>query len=160
MKKSILIYVSLCMALLATSCSNDLKDDYEYEAFKMTSTETPTDPTVKEPSISNLTVSDVTKTSASCTVSYTSSDLSVLECGVCYSSSSVNPTTSNATKSISRNDKSGSVTLSLTGLDENTTYYIRPYVKTSAGTTYGNTVQFTTLKTNSPNKGDNPTPGY
>ena len=159
MKKSILSYCSLCMILFfAASCGSDLKDDYEYEAFIITSTGTPTE--VKEPVVNDVTISDITKTSANCMVSYTSTDLIVQTCGVCYSASSSNPTINDATQSVSRNDKSGSATLSLTRLNENTTYYVRPYVKTSAGTTYGNTVQFTTLKGNSPNKDDNPTPSY
>lgn len=40
----------------------------------------------------------------------------------------------------------GSFTSSLTGLSENTPYYVRAYATNSAGTGYGDTVQFTTLK--------------
>lgn len=159
MKKSILRYCSLCMILFfAASCGSDLKDDYEYEAFIITNSGTPAE--VKEPVVNDVTVSDITKTSANCTVSYTSTDLVVQTCGVCYSSSSSNPTINDATQSVSRNDKSGSATIYLTGLNENTSYYVRPYVKTSSGTTYGNTVQFITAKSNTPDEGDNPTPTY
>lgn len=159
MKKSILKNCSLCMILfILASCGNDLKDDYEYEAFIISNSETPTE--VKEPVVNDVTITDITKTSANCMVSYTSTDLIVQTCGVCYSSSSNNPTINDATLSVSCNDKNGSATISLTGLNENTTYYVRPYVKTSAGTTYGNTVQFTTAKSNTPDEGDNPTPSY
>lgn len=140
------------------SCGSDLKDDYEYEAFIITNSGTPTD--VKEPVVNDVTVSDITKSSANCTVSYSSADLVVETCGVCYSTSLSNPTINDATQSVFCNDKSGSATLSLTGLNENTTYYVRPYVNTSAGTTYGNTVKFTTAKRNTPDEGDNPTPTY
>ena len=48
----------------------------------------------------------------------------------------------------------------MTNLKQNTIYYVRPYVITSLGTTYGETESFTTLKSNSPDDDDNPTPTY
>jgi hypothetical protein len=41
----------------------------------------------------------------------------------------------------------GAFTSSITGLSDNTKYYVRAYVTNSAGTTYGNEVTFTTLLT-------------
>ncbi len=114
----------------------------------------------KEPTLGNVEVSNITKNSANCKFSYSSNDLYVYERGICYSSSSSSPTTSDAAKKASGNNKSGTSSFSLTGLQPNTTYYVRPYVTTDAGTTYGKATQFTTKDVSSPNEGDNPTPGY
>ena len=114
----------------------------------------------KEPSISDLTVSDISKTSAKCKFTFNSSDLSVTRRGICYSSTEKNPTTSNQTIYSSGSSYSGTTSFDFTGLTHNTTYYVRPYVMTSVGTTYGNTTSFTTLKIISPDEGDNPTPNY
>jgi hypothetical protein len=61
--------------------------------------------------------------------------------GVCYGTST-NPTTANSTT----NDGSGtgSFNSNLSGLTENTSYYVRAYATNSAGTAYGNEVSFTT----------------
>jgi len=65
----------------------------------------------------------------------------VTQRGVCYSISP-NPTTAN---NISSNGSGiGTFTSNLTGLTANTTYYIRSYAITSAGTSYGNQMSFTT----------------
>lgn len=114
----------------------------------------------KEPSVSDLSVSDITKTTAECKFTFNSSDLSVTRSGICYSSSEKNPTTNNQNIYYSIFSYNGATSFDLTGLTHNTTYYVRPYVVTSAGTTYGNTTSFTTLKANSPDEGDNPTPNY
>ena len=114
----------------------------------------------KEPTLGDITVSDVTKTTARCSFSYESSDLSIINCGVCYSSTNTVPTTSDTLKddpSISSN--SGTAMLDLSELTQNTTYYIRPYVETSVGTTYGNTISFKTAS-GTPDENDNPTPNY
>ena len=115
----------------------------------------------KEPTVGSVTVTDITKTSALCKATYSSEDLYVQTFGFCYSSSSKAPTVNDEKKYISfTNKKSGTTSISLTGLTQNTTYYVRPYVETSAGITYGQTTQFTTDKVHSPDEGDNPTPGY
>ena len=44
----------------------------------------------------------------------------------------------------------GAFTSSLTGLTANTTYYVRAYITSSNGTTYGDIVSFTTLATTDP----------
>lgn len=63
--------------------------------------------------------------------------------GVCWSSTSTLPTISNS----NTNNGSGinSFTSSLTGLNANTTYYVRAYAINSVGIAYGNTISFTTL---------------
>ena len=113
-----------------------------------------------EPVISELSFSDITKTTAVCTFSYSSADLEVTQCGIYYSTTNQNPTSSDGNYVSYPYNKSGSFSRTLTGLKQNTTYYVRPYVITSAGTTYGTASSFTTKKTNSPEEEDNPTPGY
>ena len=61
--------------------------------------------------------------------------------GVCWSTS-VNPTV--ADNKTSDGTGTGTFTSSLTGLNPNTTYYVRAYATNSAGTVYGNQVSFTT----------------
>lgn len=112
------------------------------------------------PVLDALSVSSITKTSAYCMFSFTSKDLIVTRTGVCYSSVETKPTTNDSNVYTSESAYSSTSSHNLSGLKENTTYYVRPYVVTSAGTTYGNAVHFTTLKTNSPGEGDNPTPTY
>ena len=114
----------------------------------------------KEPTMGVLSVSDITKTSATCKFTYNSPDIYVQSCGLCYSSTAKEPTTNNTYVSINVSSHSGTPTLGLTGLTHNTTYYIRPYVTTSIGTTYGSVVLFTTEKINSPEEDDNPLPIY
>lgn len=112
------------------------------------------------PVLDALSVSSVTKTSAYCWFSFTSNDLIVTRSGVCYSSVVTNPTTNDSNIYTSQSSNSSTSSHNLSGLTQNTTYYVRPYVVTSAGTTYGNAVQFTTLNIISPNESDNPTPSY
>ena len=113
------------------------------------------------PVISSLSVTDITKTSAVATMSYRSPDLIPTAYGICYSSSVNSPTRDNAqTISSYSSYYERTVSFSMYNLSENTTYYLYPFVETSAGIIYGNVMQFTTMKTNSPNEGDNPTPSY
>ena len=120
---------------------------------------------IQAPGSENLTfgelnVYNITKTSANCEFTYNTSRLSVSRAGVCYSATATEPTTNDSHVDNATTKSSGTSKHSLTGLTQNTTYYARPYVTTSAGTAYGNTITFTTQKTNSPNEGDNPTPTY
>ena len=114
----------------------------------------------KEPTIGELIVSNITKTSADCQFTYSSADLSLQSRGICYSTSNQNPTTSNECLDYYTSIKSGTASFNLSGLSQNTTYYVRPYVVTAVGTTYGQAVQFKTIKSNSPGEGDNPPPSY
>ncbi len=62
--------------------------------------------------------------------------------GVCWSTTS-NPTISN--NKTSDTSSTGIFTSLISGLLENTTYYLRAYATNNAGTSYGNIVTFTTL---------------
>jgi uncharacterized protein (TIGR02145 family) len=92
--------------------------------------------------LTTLPVGNITATSASTGGSITSDGGSVITArGVCWSTSP-NPTTANSTT----NDGSGvgGYTSNLSGLVAGATYYVRAYAINSAGTSYGNEVQFTT----------------
>ncbi len=65
----------------------------------------------------------------------------VIEKGIVYSKTD-NPTTSQNKIDIGKG--TGSFNQEITGLEEETTYYIRAYAINSAGTSYGNQVSFTT----------------
>jgi hypothetical protein len=94
-------------------------------------------PTVTSPSISNITT-----TSATATSNVTSAgNGTVTARGVCWSTSQ-NPTTSNS--HTTDGTGTGIFTSSITGLTQNTTYYVRSYATNSAGTAYGSQVSFTT----------------
>ena len=67
--------------------------------------------------------------------------------GVCWGTVP-NPTTDNS--STSDGTGMGTFASNLTGLAENTTYYIRAYATNSIGTSYGNEITFKTLANNSP----------
>jgi hypothetical protein len=62
--------------------------------------------------------------------------------GVCWSTTA-NPTIALATKTFDGSG-SGSFTSNITGLTSNTTYYLRAYATSSAGTGYGNEITFPT----------------
>ena len=95
-------------------------------------------------------------TSSATNISYTSASVggnvtddggaTVTERGVVYSTSK-NPTTSN-TKKVSGSG-TGAFSVSLTGLSEGTTYYVRAYAINSKGTAYGEEKSFTTLENSS-----------
>ncbi len=56
----------------------------------------------------------------------------------------INPSLENNTGSVSSGEGSGNFTSNLSGLTPNTVYYVRAYATNSAGTAYGNQVQFAT----------------
>ncbi|MBK7629085.1 MAG: fibrobacter succinogenes major paralogous domain-containing protein [Bacteroidales bacterium] len=62
--------------------------------------------------------------------------------GLCYSTG-INPTTALATKTINGSG-TGAYTTTITGLNPNTTYYVRAYATNSVGTAYATQVSFTT----------------
>jgi hypothetical protein len=66
----------------------------------------------------------------------------ITEKGICYSTTSNTPTIANSKVTASGNDASFTVTLS--GLENTTTYYARAYATNNLGTSYGNMVTFTT----------------
>lgn len=74
--------------------------------------------------------------------------VSVTARGVCWSSTTSNPTISNS--HTTDGSGLGSYGSHLTGLTAATTYYVRAYATNSVGTDYGATVSFTTDSTNNP----------
>jgi uncharacterized protein (TIGR02145 family) len=104
----------------------------------------PVDKTTPPVVITSL-VSDITQTTASVKGSVTDDGGAVLtDIGVCWSTSP-NPTISSNT--ISKGTGTGSFTSVITGLTENTTYYVRAFATNSAGTSYGKQISFTTEQT-------------
>jgi hypothetical protein len=102
--------------------------------------ETPTP--IELPDVVTNEVTDITTTTATAGGEIISDGGSTItECGVCWSTEG-EPTlegdhaTANAT--------TGVFTVSLTGLTQNTTYYIRAYATNEAGTGYGDVLTFTT----------------
>lgn len=98
---------------------------------------------VKLPAITTTDVSSITSNSAIGGGNITSDGGStVLTSGLCWSTSQ-NPTVSD--NKTTNGSIIGTFASSITGLNGNTTYYIRAYAKNKIGTTYGNQVSFTTL---------------
>ena len=104
------------------------------------------------PTIVTGIVSDITATSAKCNGEVTDGGGNVTDDdgfpvtarGVCWSTSQ-NPTV--AGNHTTDGGGTGTFTSELTGLAENTTYYVRAYATNSYGTGYGEQKSFTTLQT-------------
>ena len=71
----------------------------------------------------------------------------VTECGICWGTNH-NPTTSNSHQNIGSG--TGSFTVNITGLNPNTTYYVRAYAINSTGISYSYEISFTTASVNLP----------
>jgi uncharacterized protein (TIGR02145 family) len=100
--------------------------------------------TLALPSITTVIISNLKHNSAESGGNVTDEgDSLVTEYGVCWSTSE-NPTISDY-KTVDGSG-SGSFTSQLTGLTENTTYYVRAYAVSNVGTAYGDQVSFTTLE--------------
>ena len=98
------------------------------------------------PTLTTTNISSITLTSAISGGNITSDGgSSVTVRGVVWSTST-NPTISLTTKT-SNGTGTGAFTSSITGLNQNTLYYVRAYATNSAGTSYGNQVTFTTSNT-------------
>jgi uncharacterized protein (TIGR02145 family) len=95
------------------------------------------------PEVSTSALSNIAQTTATCGGKIiTDEGSSVTACGVCWSTI-VHPTLAdNTTKDL---NNAGSFTSNITGLSQNTTYYIRAYATNSNGTGYGNELTFSTL---------------
>jgi hypothetical protein len=94
------------------------------------------------PTVTTAAVSNITAATASSGGNITfNGGAPVTARGVCWSTSP-NPTTANSTTSDGTG--TGTFTSNLTGLTENTTYYVRAYATNAGGTGYGNRVKFTT----------------
>ncbi len=121
----------LCMTIVAVcimfvnACGDDTKDD-----------------PVKIPVLTTAEASAITSGAATVGGNITSDGGSeVTARGICWSTA-VNPTIDGSKTTDGKG--MGSFTGSLTGLTPNTKYYVRAYATNSAGTAYGNEVNFTT----------------
>ena len=95
------------------------------------------------PTVTTSSVTNVTQTTATGGGNVTNDGgATVTERGICWGTSH-NPTTNGA--HATNGSGTGSYTVSMTGLVENTTYYVRAYAINSEGTGYGSEVSFTTL---------------
>ena len=100
-----------------------------------------TDPVVA-PTVTTTDASAITQTTATSGGNVTDGGGGTVTArGVCWSTST-NPTTAGA--HTTDGTGTGAFSSSLTGLTAGTTYYVRAYATNSAGTTYGNQVQFET----------------
>jgi len=127
MKKAVLISlmaVILLVALFITGCKKEI---------------TPPVLTITADSIGNI-----TQTSITCK-SHITSDITtdIMIRGVCWSKTNTPTILDNIIKD---GTGTGSFESKITGLTENSTYYLRAYATNGFGTTYGNTLSFSTLK--------------
>ena len=94
------------------------------------------------PTVTTAEVTDIQGKTATCGGTVTDNGgLNVTARGVCWSTSQ-NPTVSD--RHTMNGSGLGSFTSNITGLNISTTYYVRAYATTSAGTAYGEEVSFTT----------------
>lgn len=104
-----------------------------------------TPPSIQVPSVTSSVVTSITDTSAVVGGNVTSSGgATVSSRGICYSISST-PTTAN--NIISCGTGIGLFTANLSNLTPATTYYMRAFAISTAGTVYGNQMSFTTVNT-------------
>lgn len=88
-------------------------------------------------------VTEITYTSATCGGNVTSDGGSqVTDCGICWSETAV-PTI--ADNPITAGSGTGSFTITITGLKNNTTYYVRAFATNDFGTSYGEPAEFKTI---------------
>jgi len=98
--------------------------------------------TLALPTITTNSISNLANTSATCGGNITNDGGDAISAkGVCWSISQ-NPTILDA--KTQDGIGSGAFTSSMTGLTQNTTYYVRAYATNGVGTSYGNQVSFTT----------------
>ena len=96
------------------------------------------------PTVTTSEVTNVSFTTAKCGGEVTEGDYTVTARGVCWSTAA-NPTIDDS--HTIDGGGAGSFISNITGLTENTTYYVRAYATSSAGTVYGETKTFETFKT-------------
>jgi uncharacterized protein (TIGR02145 family) len=94
------------------------------------------------PTVSTSAITNITETTATCGGNVTDDGGGTITTrGVCWNTTG-NPTTGDS--KTTDGSGTGSFTSSLTGLTNNTTYYLRTYTTNSKGTSYGEQVSFTT----------------
>jgi len=97
------------------------------------------------PTLKTLDITEITSNSASCGGDISSDGgAAIIAKGVCWSTTQMPTITDSKT---SDGVSLGSYTSSITGLTAGTTYYVRSYAINSAGTAYGNEINFTTIPT-------------
>ncbi len=105
--------------------------------------ETFTTLTIVVPTVTTTPISSITTSSANSGGAVTfNGNTTVTDWGVCWSTSP-NPTLANSI--LPNTINAASFSSALSGLIQNTTYYVRAYATNSAGTAYGNQEIFTTL---------------
>ncbi len=106
-------------------------------------TNSPTD--LSTPKVLTDSVGAITEISASCYITISSEGKGpISEAGIVWGLNTNPTTTSN--KLLAANKINGSYNISLTGLAENTDYFVRAFASNSNGTSYGNQLIFTTKK--------------
>lgn len=110
---------------------------------------------VKQSAGSLATISSFSKNGQSFTYNY-SSELSIKELGVCYSTSDI-PTVNDNKIMKSTNSNSGDVTITITDVKKNTTYNVRAYVINAVGIAYSNILDLK-VSSEKPEEGDNQLP--
>ncbi len=132
----------------ATMTGLNWSTTYYYRAYAVTSSGTvygEQQSFTTRDGIPTLTTTDITNiTAISATSGGNITDnggLNITARGVCWSTSP-NPTVSDS--HTTNGTGTGSFTSSITGLEISTTYYVRAYATTNAGTAYGNELTFTT----------------
>jgi hypothetical protein len=93
--------------------------------------------------IETVEVIDITGGGATVIAQLNDADGSVSEKGFVYDDST-NPTTSRGTKITMASKKTGRYSIDIDDLEPQQTYYVRAYVKTNNGTTYGKSLKFKT----------------
>lgn len=134
--KRILSLILCCTILFFFSCDKDpdagtylIKDDGSFGDAN--------------PTVNTSNVTNITQTSAKCGGVVTESGASeVTARGVCWSRNTTEPTVSDS--HTTDGSGNGSFTSSITGLNSNTTYYVRAYATNGTGTSYGEAKNFTT----------------
>ncbi len=102
---------------------------------------------VPKPEVSTQAISNVKITEVTANGTIVDAGGTVTERGFCYKvGTSGDPTTSDSVAYDDGDFGTGAFTKSITGLSPNTSYRVRAYAVNSAGTSYGTTVQVTTLK--------------
>lgn len=106
--------------------------------------------------ISDFSAQTGTSKTVECTFTVNSS-VKVKRYGVCYSATNQTPTLDDAYVEMANDKRTGTCTVTVSGLTNATKYYLRPFVENAVGTAYG-TTQECTPKSGAPGNDDNVPP--